>query len=150
MQLCFTEYIKINVQARETSCSCSFHVFSLCHHILLLCFLKLWYIFQFHTYVTFKTLICRCSTWSQHPAAWQQVVKSETVNREQDVSLTVHFLYQCHMVLPWPRPFRRLEERLLCLRPVSVSARFGNWCFPLCFITDINGHLNGLIGETVN
>ncbi len=109
-------------------------------------------------------------------------------NRKRDISLTIYFLCQCHMV--WPRPFRRLEVVLSpfilmeemnmitdydqFLSPSSpnyvyigpifhkthifwtfghknvILMRFRNRCFPPCFTTDINWHLNGLIGETMN
>ncbi len=43
-----------------------------------------------------------------------KTINPETINsRKRDISLTVHFLHQCHMVfLPWPHPFRRLEAVL--------------------------------------
>ncbi len=38
----------------------------------------------------------------------------------------------------------------LSLSQQHTLVRFGIRCFPPCFTTDINGHLNGLIGETMN
>ncbi len=38
----------------------------------------------------------------------------------------------------------------LSLSQQHTLLRFGNRCFPPCLTTDINRHLNGLIGETMN
>ncbi len=38
----------------------------------------------------------------------------------------------------------------LSLSQQHVLMRSVNRCFPPCFTTDINGHLNGLTGETMN
>ncbi len=38
----------------------------------------------------------------------------------------------------------------LSLSQQHIFARFGNWHFLLCFTTNINRHLNGHIGETMN
>ncbi len=46
------------------------------------------------------------------------------------------------------------QEEVNFVRHVSVSAthsrRTENWCLPPCFEMDINNHLNGLMGETMN
>ncbi len=47
------------------------------------------------------------------------------------------------------------QEKMNFVRHMSLSQqhillRFGNRRFPPCFTTDINRHLNGLIGETMN
>ncbi len=47
------------------------------------------------------------------------------------------------------------QEKMNFVPDLSLSQwhtlmRFGNRCFPSCFTMDINGHLNGLIGETMN
>ncbi len=47
------------------------------------------------------------------------------------------------------------QEKINFVRDLSLSqqhivVRSGNWCFLPCFTTDINGHLNGLVGETMN
>ncbi len=39
--------------------------------------------------------------------------------------------------------------RDLSLSQQHILARFGNRCFPPCFTTDRNRHLNDLIGETM-
>ncbi len=49
----------------------------------------------------------------------------------------------------------KYQEKINFVRDLSLSqqhilARFGNRCFLPCFETDINGHLNGLTGETMN
>ncbi len=47
------------------------------------------------------------------------------------------------------------QEKINFVPDTSLSqwhtlTKFGNRFFPPCFTTDINGHLNGLIGETMN
>ncbi len=47
------------------------------------------------------------------------------------------------------------QEKINFVRDLSLSqqnifVRFGNRCILPCFAADINGHLNGLIGETIN
>ncbi len=44
-----------------------------------------------------------------------------------------------------------IRKKFTCLS-VSVSAThsYEIWCFLPCFTTNINGHLNGVIGETMN
>ncbi len=131
-------------------------------------------------------------------------------SRKRDVSLNIHFLYQCHMVFcHGPAPFRDLRQSLvhsflwekwtwsqiiissfaplspryildtfftrhisfehsdvkmaffrhtnqekinfvhsLSLSQQHILRRSGDWCFLPRFATDINGHLNGLIGKT--
>ncbi len=47
--------------------------------------------------------------WQSSLFAW---VLPEMVNRKREVSLIVHFLYQCHMGFTTAPPFRRLEAVL--------------------------------------
>ncbi len=136
-------------------------------------------------------------------------LKPEMAYRKHDVSLNVHFLYQCHMVFamvpplqetrsslefhsygrnecdhrlwiisphchqhtywthfsqntyPWnflthkKHVFTEIKRKINFVGDLSLSqqhtlARSGNRCFLPCYATEINGHLNGLIGETMN
>ncbi len=55
---------------------------------------------------------------------------------------------KCHFSNTHIRRKLTLFKTCLCLS--NTLARSGNPCFPPCFETNINGHLNGLIDETVS
>ncbi len=69
---------------------------------------------QLHYLENIKETNCCAYLWIQLLSVWRlpvkfQLIKPEKLDRKWDVSLTVHFLYQCHMISPQPRSFRRLE-----------------------------------------
>ncbi len=78
-------------------------------------------------------------------------------HRQQDPCWT-HFLQDTYLLniltLRWHFSDTQIRRKLAlfdtCLSHQHILARSGNWCFPPCFTTDKNGHLNGFIGETMN
>ncbi len=127
-----------------------------------LCVLGFFYLFIFQLFQSisklWKSFVQLCGISCQH---WK--------NRQTHMYLVIHhwmsslgnttcvqwwiidtFSQKYHFSVTQIRRKLTLFEFVVSVSAAHTLRRSVNRCFPPCFMTDINGHLNGLTGETMN